>query len=141
MSGRAPKPKRFLPGQAPSLKFSHDTKTHEGFLTKQHSMSRTRKLITSTREYPDEFFSLDDAEKLVLKYRTAIINPEYRQLIAERLVGRPKKLSNIRPNAALFESRLNDLMDLESLAFLDSISKEEMIADSVDTILGGGIFD
>jgi hypothetical protein len=123
------------------VKYARRTKHHDGFVLTSHSATRTRRLLAAHElaPRPDEFFSEQDAIDLVQsRYGFVITQPAIRRKIALQLVGKPKKNSSVRPRAALLNSRLNDLEELDSEYYFKNISEDDFVKDAADVIISGG---
>jgi hypothetical protein len=117
-------------------------KVHDGYAQKMHSMTKTRRRLAENeiRFLPDEVFSEQDAKNLVEgRYKYAIHSPEIREQIVLRLVGRPKKISNVRPNEALLNSRLDEIDDLESAYQFRDINEKQYADEAAEVMLAGGL--
>jgi len=123
------------------VKYAHATKYHDGYVLTRHSSTRTRRRLAEHQLMPvgDEFFSAQDARDLVeTRYRSALPIASIRQKIAQELVGKPKKVSNVRPRMELLLSRLEDLEELESNYQFRNISEDELVKEAADVMLYGG---
>ena len=123
------------------VKYAQSTKDNDGYVKLEHSLTKTRRRLAEHQlmPMPDEFFSEQDARDLLeTRYRSAIPERAIRHRIAQELVGKPKKVSNVRPGMKLLLSRLEDLEELESNYYFKNITEEDFVKDAADVIIYGG---
>lgn len=108
-------------------------------MTTRYSQTHSRRVFSEVPSPKSpEFLNKRQARALVDKYHEALRDEEDRKQIAELIIGQPKTSFIYRPNRDLFNSRYNELEELDDLYYLGIVSREELYRDAANTIISGG---